>query len=367
LRSGLIVASPQPLRRTAVQNLHSIEDAPLVGLCSRFIEGERPTDIADWLSKEIDDRVTREEVYPLLREAVRRRFFALLPPVSQVMSQRIADRFRGGEDQDRIHVASVSAESAREWLPYFAANLISKRIQKMGKRQDRVGIGLGGGGTIMRVAEFLGAQLQSAENLPRLGLHVLTSGFALDRPRSAPITFLSFFAHVPTKIECVGLFAPPVVDEEDYDRMKELPGIEESFRSAADIDLIVTSLASADDKDGELNEFLCTAGERTEGTLTALRNEGWVGDLLYHPYSSKGPITGVSPQVRTFSVSNLEDLKSFASDESKHVIVVCGPCGICGKTKAKALRPLLESEDLKVWTELVMDRTTAKELLEPPR
>jgi hypothetical protein len=38
-------------------------------------------------------------------------------------------------------------------------------------------------------------------------------------------------------------------------------------------------------------------------------------------------------------------------------------CAQCGETRARALRPLLTSADLKLWTEIVMDVATADELI----
>jgi len=337
----------------------------LVEICHRFMTGARPAAIAEWLGGEVNQQVSREEIYPLMREAIKRGYFAILPPVDQILSQRIADRYRGGMDKDRVHVVSVNAESASDLVPAYAADLITRRIMEVGaiKNEDRVRIGLGGGTTMMRVAQALSARLRSAPELPRLGLHVVTAGFAVNRPRTAPITFLSLFDRVATDIDYVGLFAPAVVEAQDFDEIRALPGVKESFEGAKDIDLVVTSLAAADDEHGELNEFMVHAGERTESTLDALRKEGWIGDLHYHPYSSKGPITDVSTTVKAVSLFDLEDLTQLAARNDKHVVVVAGPCGRCGKTKTEALRPLLESPHLKVWTDVVMDFTTARELL----
>ena len=350
-----------------MHNLRQLDEALLVEVCRRFIDKMRPADIAKWLSEEVNDRVNREEIYPLIREAIDRGYFSILPPANELMRQRIADRYRKGKDKDRIHVVSVTADSAQELLPSYAAELITSRISQIAVNKDCVRIGLGGGMTVRQVAKALAAQLRSAEHLPQLGFHVLTAGFAVRRPRTAPITFLGFFAQVPTDIDYVGLFAPAVVDAKDYARVRTLPGVKESFESAEQIDLIVTSLASADDQHGELNEFMTQAGQPTKATLKALRKAGWVGDLQYHPYSSEAPITNVGASVRAMSLFDLEEVRRFAGKENKHVVVVAGPCGECGAPKHKALRPLLENESLKLWTDVVMDMTTAEKLLGEPR
>ncbi len=40
-------------------------------------------------------------------------------------------------------------------------------------------------------------------------------------------------------------------------------------------------------------------------------------------------------------------------------------CGICGRTRAEALQPLLTNPNLKGFSTLVLDAATARELLEP--
>jgi hypothetical protein len=49
--------------------------------------------------------------------------------------------------------------------------------------------------------------------------------------------------------------------------------------------------------------------------------------------------------------------------DGKHVILIARQCGNCGLTRARALLPLLQNPALKVWSHIVMDIATAKELL----
>lgn len=350
-----------------MRNLRTIEHKLLVEVCHRFIHrGEGPAKIAGWLGGEIGQKVSREQIYPLLREAVKCNLLALLPPRNQWMSEQIADRFLEGRERKRIHVVDVAADSAGELLPSHASKLIASKIQALGVLNERVRIGLCGGTMTMRVAQSLAAQLSSAESLPKLGFHTLTAGYSVHNPRTAPITFLSFFSQLRTDIDYVGLFAPPVVATKEYDDVIRLPGVEESFKSAKQIDIIVTSLAKAGDKHGELRQFLAIAGDRTKEALKALQERGWVGDLMYQPYSSGEPLANVTVHIRPVSLFDLEGLRKLAKKDNKYVVVVVGPCGVCGESKAKAVRPLLESPNLKVWTDLVMDLTTAEELLAEP-
>jgi DNA-binding transcriptional regulator LsrR (DeoR family) len=105
------------------------------------------------------------------------------------------------------------------------------------------------------------------------------------------------------------------------------------------------------------------AGEKTRKGVEVLRKAGWVGDLQYHPYSNQGPITDDRARVRALPLFDLAGLKKLAETKDKFVIVVGGPCGTCERTKVRALRPLLQSDSMKVWTDLVTDLTTAEALL----
>jgi DNA-binding transcriptional regulator LsrR (DeoR family) len=344
-----------------MRNLRVFNDRILVEVCHRFMKGERAAQIRDWLNEKTNYEVTREDVFPLIREAVRRGYLVLFPPRHEVMRHRIVERYPKQTDKDRIVVVSVGAGSARDLLPPYAAHVVLSRIKELAATKERVHIGLGGGGTIKSVARYLAAFLGVEERIPKLAIHVLTSGFVVNRPENAPITFLRYFKRLGADIKCFGLSTPPVFGTDGYERVWKIPGVEESFKRAKQIDIVVTSLASADDPHGELNEFM--AGERTKKGVEVLRKAGWVGDLQYHPYSNQGPITDVRARVRAVSLFDLAGLKKLAETKDKFVIVVGGPCGICERTKVRALRPLLQSDSMKVWTDLVMDLTTGEALL----
>jgi len=52
-----------------------------------------------------------------------------------------------------------------------------------------------------------------------------------------------------------------------------------------------------------------------------------------------------------------------ARSGEKYVLVVAGPCAKCRATRTPALRPLVEEAGLRVWSHLVTDVRTARELL----
>ena len=63
------------------------------------------------------------------------------------------------------------------------------------------------------------------------------------------------------------------------------------------------------------------------------------------------------------TVFELEDLVRWASDPAKEVILMSRQCGLCRRIHTRALRPLLTEPSLKVFSRLVVDCSTAMELL----
>jgi DNA-binding transcriptional regulator LsrR (DeoR family) len=341
-------------------NYRKFDDTLLVSVCERFLRGDTTLEIANWLNDEHDIPATRENIYPLLREARRRGYFFILPPPEGYLQQRICDSFR--LDQERVHVLRVRGDAARDYVADAAAQEIVQLVHELKKRKkERVRIGLGGGGTVLRVARALGSRLRLEGSLPKLGLHALTSGFDVHNPWTAPVSFFGHFDRAAPDIEYVGLSAPAVVEAEEYDHVKELPEVNKSFSMAKKIDIVITSLASSSDKHGELNRFMNLSVDKTM-RVRALKKSGWVGDVSYRPYSRKGPIV-TTAGIRAVSLFEVDDLVKLAKKPNKHVVLVAAPCGGCNETKGEALLPLLERKNLRLWTHLFMDLTTAQSLL----
>jgi hypothetical protein len=86
--------------------------------------------------------------------------------------------------------------------------------------------------------------------------------------------------------------------------------------------------------------------------------------VQYRPYTAKGPVKEKPSDLRAVTLYELEDLVRLAGQKNKHVILMARQCGICGRTRAEALRPLLTNPELKVFSSLVLDAATARELLQ---
>jgi DNA-binding transcriptional regulator LsrR (DeoR family) len=335
-----------------------LPDEIVFDVCQMFLDGLGATRIADWLKARGYD-LTREQIYPVLNEARKRGHLVLSSPREQVIARRLADRY--DKPLPSIRVIDIRGPQALEHVAIGAADLALSIIKELGHTRERVHVGLGAGWTTWRVARRLASRARIEEGVPPLALHALSSGFSVSQPQMAPVSFFSFFDDSRLDVECYGLFAGAMVPSGDYEKVKRFPGVRESFELASEIDVVITSLAQAQHEHGDLYQFLQLGAPKA---LKALQKAGWVGDVQYRPYSATGPVT-MDAEVRAVVLFELADLVRLAATMHKHVVLVAGPCGGCGVTRADALRPLVEQPSLAVWNHLVVDTVTATKLLPP--
>jgi DNA-binding transcriptional regulator LsrR (DeoR family) len=341
----------------------AIGEALLFEVCHRFLQGDTPAEIAAWLDEQVEHEVTREAIYPLIRRAKRDGFFRLVAPEHITLKQRIADYYKA--PTDRVHISNVRGQISREYVADRAAHGIVELIENIAKKKKHVRLGLGGGGTVMRVAKNIAFLLRNESLVKHLAVHTLTGGMDPASPLNAANSFLTFFEAAVPDISYQGLFVPPVVAAEDYKKVVDTPGIAESFRRASEIDIVVTSVARADDEHGELHRLMKLAAEREERgteTVAALEKENWVGDAMYRPFSPSGPIIS-DHGARAVSLFELPQLVEMAKKPNKHVVLVVTPCTRCRESKQTALAPLLSEESLRIWNHLYLDAATAQALV----
>ena len=326
--------------------------------------------IADWLREKWDrDDLTREKIYPLFWEAARRDFLLLQPPREQCLARQIADRFQIHqyfEDERTIQVVNARGRQAFEHVTSAGADLVYSLIEELGKKKERVHVGLGGGHSSMMVAKRLANRIYSDLACPPLVLHALSAGgFLIDKPRDVPITYFGYFDGALPEVESVALFSETVVSRDEYERVRTNPSVRMSLERAAEIDIVITSLASAKDEHGMLGQYLealLKEGGLEPDAVRRMREAGWVGDVQFRPYSAEGPIVEDCP-VRAVTLFELSDLVERARTDDKYVVLLAGPCGECGRLKTDALEPLLTNANLRLWTHLVCDVDTVSALL----
>ena len=279
-----------------------------------------------------------------------------MPPREKVYQDRIAHRYR--VPQDSVHVVNMDS---LDHVASAAADVVIGLIAQMRRKKDHLRIGLGGGWTSMLLASELAIRFRGLTNPPAFTLHALSSGFDVTRPQTAPVSFFGYFGNLGMKIDYVGLFASAVAETKDYKKIMQQHGVRDSFFMKDELDLVVTSLGSASHSQGDFSKFMAYG---RKGGVRALEKAGWIGDVQYRPYSARGPIL-VDAGIRAVTLLELDDLRRMASDScpDKHVVVVVGPCAICGHPRSDAVLPLLEEPSLKLWTHLVLDQGTAGHLL----
>ena len=347
----------------------SLEARQLVQVCHEFLSGISAQGVADNLNErlkkegiELPAQVNRQQVYALVSDARKRGFFVLRPPLEAVLNRRVADVY--GLDAENIEVVDAEGPSTGDFVADRAAKRAMRLIKEVGAAKQstsdnqRVHLGLGAGYTTMNIARHLAHELRAEDDLPDLVLHALTSGFRVEQPQTAPVSFFGSFGNLRIKVGYVGLFARPVVKREHYAGEIDQPGAVEAFKRRHEIDIVITSLASAQDEHGDLNMFLRKQPE----DIQQLRDDGWVGDVMYRPYSETGPLTREA-SIRALTLFELIELIDLVKQPNKYVLLVSGPCGHCGMNRSGALRPLLSSAQLKVWSHIIMDRGTAQDLV----
>ncbi len=336
-----------------------IDDYQLLSVCQDFLDEVPLHEILERFNHSAPEPIKRENVYPLLREARKRGYFEVHPPANYTLQQRIIDVF--DVEEDRVTVLRTRGMDGLDYVAHETAKVMLRLIREVSATRDRVRIGLGGGTSVMRVARELADLLSLEASLPKLGLHALTSGFDVNRPQTAPVMFFGFFDQLSADIEFVGLFAQAVVKQGQYKEVMKDPGVMESFSRSRDIDIVITSLASAQDPDGELTHFLKVG--QADQFVGTLKKRGWLGDVLYRPFNSTEPIT-IERGERAVSIFELDDLVQLAAKPNKHVVLIGAPCNRCGRPKGDAMKPLFREKKLRLWSHVVMDMEAAQILLD---
>ena len=221
-----------------------------------------------------------------------------------------------------------------------------------------VGLGLGPGRATLDFSRHLSKLLRSEINVPLIKLFAICAGCPAKHPEYSSTSFFNLF---PANMvaERIGLFAETVVPSDEFEKIKQRPGVAEAFESRDEVSIVVTSMGDFHDNHDLLAMFLA----RTGADLRVLHERGWIGSVQYRPYSAADPIQENCKEMRAVTLFELEDFVRMADSKDKHVVLIARQCGVCGKTRAAALRPLLKSPHLRVWSDLVMDEATARDLL----
>jgi hypothetical protein len=244
--------------------------------------------------------------------------------------------------------------------------------------KTHVSIGVGPGRATLEWARHFSRLVRSESQLPKLELIAITAGGDPEHSEFVPTSFFSLFPR--SRVTCIGLYAPTIIREEELSKYmipespdqeettadsakekplpkeKPVPGVMEALGRRDAIDIIVSSMGDPHDPHDLLTRYLVKAG----GTVP----DDAVGNVQYRYYNNERPIHENPQDLRAFTLFELEDFRDIAtSSRNRHVVLMARTCALCDKSRAEALRPLLTRPELKLWTEILMDVTTADELI----
>ena len=86
--------------------------------------------------------------------------------------------------------------------------------------------------------------------------------------------------------------------------------------------------------------------------------------MQYRSFDASGPVREAPEELRAATLVELADLVKRAKDRTRGVILMARQCGLSGRAHARALRALLSNANLKVFSRLVLDRSSAVTLFE---
>jgi DNA-binding transcriptional regulator LsrR (DeoR family) len=338
----------------------SERDPNLVFLVAKlFFDGKKVREIVEDVNKLMPaESLNREGVYPLLAEAKRLGYVRLSPPLEGRLAAEVANKFQC--KPEHITVVRTPGAAHNEHVAQKAAELTLDLIRKAEVSSGkRVGLGLGPGRATLDFSRALGELLRSEIDVPgKIDLFAICAGCPAKSPAYSSTSFFNLFPKEKIH-ECVGLFAETVVPSGEFEKIKKRPGVAEAFELRDKVSIIVTSMGDFQDEHDLLSMFLAQSG----ANLEELRNRGWIGSVQYRPYSATEPIKESPEEMRAVTLFELDDFVRIADSKNKHVVLIARQCGACEKTRAATLRPLLTAPRLRVWSELVMDEATARELL----
>jgi len=348
-------------------------DDLVFSIAGKFFAQKTTNDIAGWVNQELQTRgvnrkFSRQQVYPVLVEALERGYIRFFPPEDEKLAAEIATRTDVTRDQ--VRVVNTHGPEGTEYLAAVASDVIIDLIRRAARRKRgtrkrpvSIHVGLGAGYTTLQVVRQLAIRLRdphAIDGVSELVFHALSSGFDPNDPQTSPVAYFSYFADLPVRTDFYCLFTEAVVLAGDFERVKQLPGVRQSFAAAKDIDVVVTSLAAATDRGALLNRFEDQYAE-LDPTRSGSR-DGRVGDVHFRPYSKTGPIKEDPESVRAVTLFELEDFVTMTQEQGKFVVLVAGTTRR-GGNRAKPLLPLLAEPSLRVWSHLCLDVATGQEVV----
>ena len=332
-------------------------------------ERKTATDIWKQINQEFPRaNMTREKVYTRLALALEKKFIRLHPPIEEELARKVEKLFDCKPGSVRVVACPMpsSNEAVSHAAAEWALDLIKKIASNLG--HPSVWVGLGPGSGTRDFVDRFSQALKSDQAAPKVNLVAITAGGPADQPQFAPVSYFNLFwqGNVGQRL---GFFAETLMPSRDFDRLRAHPplGIKEAFDAKKQLRLVVTSMGDRNDPHALFRVFQDQSSHRPSQPKT--RPKWWaecVGDCQYRPFSQTAPIVEDPDDLRAVTLFELDELVQMSAQTDKEVILIARPCGLCppDHTRAPALLPILTSDKLRVFSKLVMDSGTARELLQ---
>lgn len=323
-----------------------------------FLAGKKNAEIIEAVYDRVGITITRQNVYDVVRKAVERQMLFISPPRDMALEAEI-NKF---ENKGRVEVVDNRGCSSG-YVHNVGAEVVYDLIKAYSQEgRTEVHIGLGIGYSTLNLAHGLAAHVRADRKLPKLVIHALSTSHTVGDPLEAPNSFFQLFTGAACEVEFVGLYAEAIVKCDDYEHTLGGPIAEEAFRRRDEIDIVVTSLGSSQDRAGYMYQYAERFGDGA--SIAELQERNWQGDVQLRPFSANGPIE-LEHGYKPVTLFELSDLVKLARKPTRHVVLLGGrgrPYGNGATSKVSALLPLLSEPSLHVWDHIVIDYATAEEL-----
>jgi hypothetical protein len=326
-------------------------------------------------------RLLRENFYRLLRQAREYDFIELVAPLDESMPIALEKAFN--HSRDSISVVDTLERGSNGQVAVRAAKLTLQLLKDLraGKPHDApLTIGLGPGRATLDFCRHFGRLLESEPSDLTLRLVAISAGAPARQPEFASSSFYNLFPKSRVK-ESVGFFAETLVACSDFERIQGRPGISEVFKEKGSIDVVVTSMGDLRDPhdllgmflnqarktkglkiNGRLRKFLDEQDRHRAGGLEPASMVPTIASVQYRLYDQRGPLTEVGEELRSCTIFELSEFTEMVRNGG-HVVLIARQCGACGMSRGSALHPLFTVPTLKVWSHVVMDAASARDLL----
>jgi hypothetical protein len=367
---------------TRVRNL---TDEIVYQVCQMYLKTGSERKTVEAIAKEInrkyrlgrDEEINREQVTQVVRLAVEKNILRLHPPLQERTADELRELFPLIGER-RIDVIATGYEDVHRAAAHHTAEVLYDKIMKVAdhktknsfggdlpprgnspeevaKLRDmyRVRVGFPAGTMAYHTAREVVGFLDNEARRPPLSLHALGGEFWVHSPFNWPAAFFTLFNDLSDDVKYYLALPSPFVPEDVLERSKQTE-FKEAIALSKKIDVMVTSMAYAKDPHSPIRRAI---GEDEAERLS------WLGDVNYRCYDRNGPVKLDSTELVPNAWLTIEDMMEMARDENRHVILVVTPCAVCGMSKAPAVLPLLENENLQIWNHLVMVGSEAEEVL----